>query len=146
MNTADRSVETLDSALRRRFTFFPVFPDTSILDRDINGVNLKKLMDNINEKIRYIKNEDYRIGQAWIQNCTDFKELKSAFWNKIIPLLQEYFYGDYGKIQGIIGDDFVKDIKRPEGLSENIPDYIRYEIIQYDNWKPEHFIKIYDSK
>ncbi len=113
MNTADRSVEALDTALRRRFSFVERMPDSSLLsDQVIDNIQLKELLDVINERIEALVDRDHTIGHAYFMNVKDMKDLRATFKDKIIPLLQEYFYGDYGKIGLVLGEGFVDvDIK-----------------------------------
>ena len=106
MNTADRSIALIDTALRRRFHFEEVMPDPSLLSEDIDGVNLQKLLKVINKRIEYLYDRDHTIGHAYFINIKSLDDLKKAFKNKIIPLLQEYFYEDWEKIQIILGDHY----------------------------------------
>ncbi len=113
MNTADRSIALIDTALRRRFTFEEMMPNPEILDFDVKGINIKKLLETINKRIEYLYDRDHMIGHAYfiklrdIKNEEDrFEELKNVFRFKIIPLLQEYFYDDWEKIQIVLGDHY----------------------------------------
>jgi hypothetical protein len=118
MNTADRSVEALDTALRRRFVFEEIVPNPLKIT-DINDdprtvplekegfINLQDLLAKINKRIEVLIDRDHMIGHSYFMDVEDLNQLKSAFENKIIPLLQEYFYGDYGKIGLVLGRDFV---------------------------------------
>lgn len=109
MNTADRSVEALDTALRRRFSFQERMPDPSLLeDKMVDGIDLKKLLETINARIEALVDRDHTIGHAYLINVKNPKDLRTAFKDKIIPLLQEYFYGDYGKIGLVLGKGFVE--------------------------------------
>jgi 5-methylcytosine-specific restriction endonuclease McrBC GTP-binding regulatory subunit McrB len=107
MNTADRSVEALDTALRRRFSFVEMLPNPELLkDKEIEGINLQILLETINERIEVLVDRDHTIGHAFFINDTTIEELRNTFANKIIPLLQEYFYGDYSKMEMVIGSVF----------------------------------------
>nr|WP_295872738.1 AAA family ATPase [uncultured Chitinophaga sp.] len=112
MNTADRSIEALDAALRRRFSFEEIVPDPESLETEIEGLNLnlRKLLSTINERLEKLLSRDYTIGHAFFIKVTNAKDLKQVFCNKIIPLLQEYFYNDYAKIGLTIGKSFL-DVK-----------------------------------
>lgn len=107
MNTADRSVEALDTALRRRFIFKEMISKPELL-KECEGVNLQALLTKINERLATLLSKDHTIGHAYFISCSNQKDLEIVFYQKIIPLLQEYFYGDLSKIQWIIGEDFVK--------------------------------------
>jgi hypothetical protein len=111
MNTADRSVEALDTALRRRFSFTEIMPDSTLLKKiEFNGFNLAEVLDTINERIELLLDRDHTIGHSYFLKLKsgDVKGLKSVFANNIIPLLQEYFYHDYEKIALILGEGFIK--------------------------------------
>ena len=109
MNTADRSVEALDTALRRRFSFLEMMPDSSLLkDNEVEGIKLKKVLNTINERIEILIDRDHTVGHSYFMNIKTTEALRLAFKDKIVPLLQEYFYGDYGKIGLVLGDGFVK--------------------------------------
>ena len=109
MNTADRSVEALDTALRRRFSFVEMLPDASKLNgKEIQGINLELLLNTMNERIEVLVDRDHTIGHAFFMNTENVHDLRTAFGNKIIPLLQEYFYGNYQKMEMVIGSAFFK--------------------------------------
>jgi hypothetical protein len=118
MNTADRSVEALDTALRRRFSFEEMLPKPELLiDKGENGsgkvgeINLEELLKTINERIEALVDRDHTIGHAFFMEVDSLESLRNVFANKVIPLLQEYFYGDYAKMEMVIGADFfnIKD-------------------------------------
>ena len=208
MNTADRSVEALDTALRRRFSFVEIAPnpnligpkelitkvynefteegwnDKSYRDRidplydllgieidkieeplkktayaghqwqtddfdflqevDFKGINPKKLLFTINQRIEKLLNKDYMIGHAYFMSLADtetpLQALKQIFHNKIIPLLQEYFYGNFGKIELIIGQDFFEnshsgdnDFEFARSTYEDAGDLEERKIYQFKN-------------
>ena len=111
MNTADRSVEALDTALRRRFAFEEVMPLPELLENiEFNQFNLSHLLKVINGRIEALLDRDHTIGHSYFIKIQsgDIEALKHAFENKIIPLLQEYFYHDYEKIAWILGEGFVQ--------------------------------------
>ena len=106
MNTADRSVEALDTALRRRFSFVPKMPEENKLKVTGDGLDLPKLLNTINNRLRILKDNDHTIGHAWLWNVLNISDLKNVFDQKILPLLQEYFYNDYEKLGLLLGDAF----------------------------------------
>lgn len=122
MNTADRSVEALDTALRRRFTFREYMPDPKLIEKELgdkniwNGIKLSDVLDTINKRIEVLLDRDHQIGHSYflaLDHSSDFEaELKNVFTQKIIPLLQEYFYNDYVKIGMVLGAGFVNAEKR----------------------------------
>ncbi|WP_339658891.1 AAA family ATPase [Flavobacterium frigidarium] len=111
MNTADRSVEALDTALRRRFSFTEMMPKPELLqDIQFDGFNLREVLQTINDRIEILLDRDHAIGHSYFLKVEsgDIESLKSVFKNSIFPLLQEYFYHDYEKIALILGSGFVE--------------------------------------
>lgn len=117
MNTADRSVEALDTALRRRFTFVEMPPEyeklqekylapNGILKENSQEFNLIEIHKLINQRIEVLLDRDHLIGHSYFMNVKSLNDLKASFAKQIIPLLQEYFYGDYGKIALVLGEGF----------------------------------------
>ncbi len=107
MNTADRSIALLDVALRRRFDFEEIMPNYSLLDFEIEEIHLGKLLRKINERITYLFDREHQIGHSYLLDIQDFMGLCRVFSNKIIPLLQEYFYDDFEKIALVLCKDFI---------------------------------------
>ena len=121
MNTADRSVEALDTALRRRFSFVEMMPEYEELKKiQFDDFKLGELLKTINSRIEALLDRDHTIGHSYFINIKphDTEALKEAFANKIIPLLQEYFYHDYEKIALILGEGFVECIEPKESKVE----------------------------
>lgn len=114
MNTADRSIALLDTALRRRFRFKELMPDSSkiagsdgtgnIVDEDGNQINLRRMLDAMNHRIRFLLSRDLMLGHAYLCPVANLTQLKTVFLNQFIPLLQEYFYEDWHKIQLVFRD------------------------------------------
>ncbi len=116
MNTADRSIALMDTALRRRFKFIEMMPDTNVLlklgIREVSGIDIIKLVESINERIEYLFDKEHTIGHAYFTSLAEdatIERLANIFINSIIPLLQEYFYEDYSKIQLVLGDNAKED-------------------------------------
>ena len=126
MNTADRSVEALDTALRRRFVFEELPPDQKHVTKEIDGldIDIKKLFNTINKRIEKLIDKDHMIGHSYFMNLKTTDDLKSTFQNKVIPLLQEYFFGDFGKIGLVLGEGFVeKDSESESSVFATFSDY-----------------------
>lgn len=102
MNTADRSIQLLDSALRRRFRFIELGPDYSAPFKNEDSV---KILKGLNARIRSILNKDNQIGHSYLLNAQNNKEILDAIINKIIPLLEEYFYNDIQKVRFVLNED-----------------------------------------
>lgn len=100
MNTADRSIQLLDSALRRRFDFKEMLPDSSV----IKNPKARTILDNINARIRSVLNKDNQIGHSYLMYADTDKKIVEALVNKIIPLLEEYFYNDINKVRFVLNE------------------------------------------
>ncbi len=147
MNTADRSIAMLDTALRRRFDFTEMMPVPELLGK-CGGIDLCEMLTAINQRIEYYYDREHTIGHAYFMNKNgsigDIETLRKIFNNKIIPLLQEYFFDDYEKIRLVLNDEntFIETIQ---------PKYIRtfdseqniYRIGNPEKWTEEDFINIY---
>ncbi|SHM14195.1 McrB family protein [Ruminococcus flavefaciens] len=147
MNTADRSIAMLDTALRRRFDFTEMMPEPWLLG-NCDGVDLCELLTALNERIEYYYDREHAIGHAYFMNSngciTTLDELRDVFATKIIPLLQEYFFDDYERIRLILNDKntFIECV---------VPKYIKqfdsgqklYRLGNPDKWEMDDFINIY---
>lgn len=132
MNTADRSVEAIDTALRRRFSFEEVPPnyDLKELKYEISGFKGSEILLTINKRIEKLLDKDHLIGHSYfmIRDGENPEEwLINSFYKNIIPLLQEYFFGDYGKIGLVLGRGFVQ-MKEWNKDSDGFADF------DYDNY------------
>lgn len=209
MNTADRSVEALDSALRRRFSFTEIPPDSSLLEpknmilslwnkdaffnvswnnklfrahadslyeflgidkefekyfhdskfnnselwtikdfENINnelfsGINLKSILDTINKRIEKLLDKDHMIGHSYFLIVKSIVDLKCVFQNKIIPLLQEYFFGDYGKIGLVLGSGFLYEYDN-QGDDDFFASFDEYESASLGERKIYHLFDLKD--
>jgi len=119
MNTADRSIALLDTALRRRFDFEEMMPDPSHpgIDTDADGVDCGKVLRAMNRRISVLLDREHQIGHTYFLGVDTLPALADTFRNRIMPLLQEYFYDDWEKIQAVLNDNgFVRKSKPPEEL------------------------------
>lgn len=217
MNTADRSVEALDTALRRRFSFTEMPPKPELLEPilmlqriwkkheaieywtdpvwekieedffslhgvkmlerktyeklegendlkipkekfekviEFEGVDLKKLLTTINRRIEKLLDRDHLIGHSYFIKVNSWEDLKETFYKNIIPLLQEYFFGDYAKIGAVLGKGFVKvkngNTSKEEKLFAEFDEFdavdfeerATFEIINYRNNDLKHQIEL----
>ena len=134
MNTADRSIALLDTALRRRFNFEEVPPNPSLLVNaaEQTGEKLPNVLQSINDRIEYLKDRDHLIGHAWLMKAKDRDDLDRIMRQKVIPVIVEYFHDDWQSVQAILGgtDDFVKRKKiiPPPGVDAAYENRYRWRI------------------
>jgi Cdc6-like AAA superfamily ATPase len=169
MNTADRSIALLDTALRRRFQFKELMPKPEVLKKAISSddgevsVDLGKLLEAMNDRIEFIIDRDHQIGHAYFMKVQNYSDLEEVFKSQIIPLLQEYFYNDWEKVQLVFGD--LEEALDKDGKSKARADaIITYRIPEVhallgavdqfgsrriyempDQIEPKSLVKIYDG-
>ena len=174
MNTADRSLALVDTALRRRFEFIESMPKPSVLagtivSHDGVDINIEQLLTMLNKRIEALYDRDHTVGHAYFTRIKDlkdsdrFSELKTVFRNKIIPLLEEYFFEDWQKIRLVLGDNqkakqdhqFVHEIGREEdllalfGREHELDQYAirsRYQLNAAALDQPDAYVGIYAAK
>ncbi|WP_312759757.1 AAA family ATPase [Pantoea brenneri] len=176
MNTADRSLALMDTALRRRFDFVEMMPDLSLLSgTKVKGIELEPLLEKLNSRIEALYDREHTLGHAFfmpVKNALDagdeeaaFKQLKIAFQKKIIPLLQEYFFDDWNKIRLVLADNQKQDdslqfvIEKTDdldtlfgnnhGLQRHDQQSIAYELEDFDQeiWNmPQAYRSIYQPQ
>ncbi|EGR2796801.1 AAA family ATPase [Vibrio navarrensis] len=178
MNTADRSLAMMDTALRRRFDFVEMMPNPTVLrGAVVEGINLETLLKTLNERIEILYDREHTLGHAFFmpvkalldENTEEeaFAKLVSVFQNKVIPLLQEYFFEDWHKIRLVLGDNqrgerlqFIRETTLDEsklnalfGAEHELNHYgdapKRYELKPFTDevWRqPETYIGIYSPK
>lgn len=154
MNTADRSIEALDTALRRRFSFreMPPKPELILLEgklKDTNGkiddIDVVEILKVMNDRIEKLIDKDHKIGHSYFLGIETLDELKQAFKDKVIPLLEEYFFGDFGKISLVLGSSFItkssksgvlfaKNNEYDPSVANDLLERSVYEITSTNNW------------
>lgn len=127
MNTADRSIALMDTALRRRFQFIEMMPDADVLRAigadKVDDLDVAAMLEKINERITFLYDREHTIGHSFftkLANSPDIDTLQAIFKKSVIPLLQEYFYEDYQKIQLVLGDNGKTDPKTKFILDEEV--------------------------
>ena len=151
MNTADRSLTMMDTALRRRFDFIEMAPDVGLVKGDFDGIKVGEILDFINQRIEILYDREHLIGHSFLMNIRDLSGLKNAFKNKILPLLEEYFYDDFENIRKVLNDKegkFYQKIEVDESLffgNENIQKD-SYKKANIDELTAEDFQQIYKNQ
>ena len=134
MNTADRSIALLDTALRRRFEFEEIPPKPDLLKsaEQKTGIDLPEMLRMINRRIEWFIDRDHLIGHALFMNASEKSDVDRIMRSKIIPLLAEYFYDDWDKVCAVLGggEDFVKKskLKLPPGVVDASDDRYRWTV------------------
>jgi len=154
MNTADRSIEALDTALRRRFSFREMPPKPELILQEgklkekqgkVGNIDVVKILETINDRIEKLIDKDHKIGHSYFLGVSDENELKAAFKNKVIPLLEEYFFGDFGKISLVLGSSFItkttkanvtfaKNNEYDPSIAADLLERSVYEVTEPINW------------
>lgn len=163
MNTADRSIAIMDTALRRRFSFKEMMPEPKLLngvsvEYDGESIDVEAMLITINERIEYLYDREHTIGHAFfmpLKENASLEKLAGIFSKKIIPLLQEYFYEDYEKIRLVLGDNakdpeyqFIKAEKKKSkdvfwGTGLDLDDSVKYELNEDALMKIKAYQQIY---
>ena len=159
MNTADRSIATIDTALRRRFEFKEMLPDPDVVAKiSVGNLSIKTMLEKMNRRIAVLYDREHTIGHAYfmpLAKDNSVEKLAEIFKNKVIPLLQEYFYEDYEKIRLVLADNQKKDERDQFILAKKInqgelfgsadiglDDGFTYEINEDAFMNPEAYLQI----
>jgi len=168
MNTADRSIALMDTALRRRFEFREIMPDPTVLRDElesaglaggiVEGVDLPATLATMNERLRVLYDRDHQIGHAWFMGVRSLDDLKRVFASRIIPLLVEYFYEDWARICLVLGESpeqsketdlIAKTVYSPEKQQslfgqdlDFVDSPVSYSIKDSELWTAAHLAKI----
>lgn len=146
MNTSDRSIASIDLALRRRFSFIPRMPQGDLVPETIEGVKLRDIFNHINRRITILLDRNHQIGHSYFMNITNFDELKDVWANKIMPLLNEYFYEDWEKLRLILGTEFIQSEIVDADLKDEFGDHSWYHFSENTNcWTIDTFNNLLNS-
>jgi hypothetical protein len=154
MNTADRSIEALDTALRRRFSFTEMPPKPELISKEgklkakggkIGDIDVVEILKVINDRLEKLIDKDHKIGHSYFLGIETLEDLKRTFQDKVIPLLEEYFFGDFGKISLVLGNSFItksnktgisfaKNNDYDSSIANDLLDRNVYKITDSVNW------------
>jgi 5-methylcytosine-specific restriction protein B len=148
MNTADRSIAQIDTALRRRFEFKQMLPRPELLDGIvIDEINIKNILEAINERIEYIYDSEHTIGHSYFMPLKDEPtkaKLDEIFRVNIIPLLAEYFYEDWEDIRTVLNNDFIVE-KQPSKYIKNSSNELNKVYKIKKDFEVQEYKKIYQA-
>ncbi len=116
MNTSDRSIALIDIALRRRFEFKEIAPNSAQVAEDVDGIKLREVFQFINDRLEWFLDRNHLVGHAWLKGVKSRQDINRVMYTKIVPLIAEYFHDDWKRVHAILGDGFIKRqvLKAPE--------------------------------
>jgi 5-methylcytosine-specific restriction protein B len=141
----------MDTALRRRFDFIEMAPDVGLVKGDFDGIKVGKILEFINKRIEILYDREHLIGHSFLMGIDDLRGLRNVFKNKILPLLEEYFYDDFENIRKVLNDKeekFYEETKVDGSLffgNENIQKD-SYKKVNIDELTAEYFQQIYKNQ
>ena len=141
MNTSDRSIASVDIALRRRFKFKEMMPDSRVVPAKIENLDFKKIFETLNTKIKILLDRDHQIGHSYFIGIDTIENLKQVWFDSIIPLLNEYFYGDWEKLNLVI-PGFISSTKIPESLKSACDDEYYYEFKTIEEFEDNNVFRL----
>lgn len=153
MNTADRSIQLLDTALRRRFDFVEMMPDPNHKDisDNVEGVDCRKMIEAMNRRISALLDREHQIGHTYLMGVDTMERLFGTFQNEIFPLLQEYFFDDWSKIRAVLGGNGFVVEENTAGLfrenEQEVDEQFYHRLPDNDpGWtEPDQYRRIYEK-
>ncbi|MXZ34254.1 MAG: AAA domain-containing protein [Acidobacteria bacterium] len=153
MNTADRSIQLLDTALRRRFDFVEMMPEPehTLISKDVEGVDCQAMLRMMNWRITALLDREHQIGHTYLIDVDTMEKLSYSFRNKIFPLLQEYFFDDWSKIRAVLGGNSFVVEKKTTGLFQGNEQEVEEQVYERlpgndPRWiEPDQYRRIYET-
>ncbi len=134
MNTADRGIALLDTALRRRFDFIEMMPNVSLVEKNIEGVDGQAMLKAMNERITVYLDREHQIGHTYLIGVQTINGLAKAFQRRIVPLLQEYFYDDWAKIRSVLNENpFIREREIETSIRDAHSERPVFELLAQDD-------------
>lgn len=154
MNTADRSLVSMDVALRRRFDFVEVMPDSSVIDRTFDIVDLRLLLETINDRIEALYDREHTLGHSYFMRVKDMSDLGDVFRFNVIPLLMDYFHEDYEKVKFVLSmmadsskSPFIEERNHSGSFGNYLcEDIVTYHVNEGGLTNPESYISLYRKR
>ena len=152
MNTADRSIALLDTALRRRFDFEELAPKPELLKEaaETSGIDMPAVLKAMNARLEWLLSRDHLIGHAWLIDARSKVDVDRIMRNKIIPMLAEYFHEDWNKVRAVLGggDGFIekKKLGAPPELDNADIGEDRYRWTVRDDFSKDAYDRLIDGK
>jgi len=133
MNTADRSIALLDLALRRRFAFVEMEPEpAAIVPAEVAGVDLRALLSSLNARVAALLDRDHRIGHSYFISLRDAEDLRFAWYARVVPLLEEYFYNDHERLRAVLGPRFVRPVRFDAATKASLGEFADTERVPHE--------------
>jgi len=133
-----------------------IHPKKGKIEYEKKEINLIKLLKVINKRIELLIDKDHKIGHSYFIKVLEFEDLKKVFKDKVIPLLEEYFFGDFGKIGLVLGGEFILEIPKDKKIdfasnfkyddASILKEKSIYKFTKDSNWNADTFISIYSNK
>ena len=151
MNTADRGIALLDTALRRRFDFIKRMPDADLVEEGIEGVDGRAMLKAMNKRITVYLDREHQIGHTYLIGVETIDRLAKTFQRRIVPLLQEYFYDDWAKIRSVLNENpfIIREHEIERSIRDSTSERPVFDLLPQNNdkWKQaESYQRIYGGE
>lgn len=156
MNSTDKSIVSLDTALRRRFHFVEMLPNYELFKGlYVEGIDISKMFTDLNLRLEYTLGREYLLGHTYflpLLQTPTLATLESIFRHNVLPTLEEYFYDDYAKVRLVLADNlttikdyqFIVEVSPPKELFNGSNTILKpiYRLNPIAFKQPESYMKI----